>query len=345
MYLAKVIFQAHQLAQGGHYQHERSNPAEDRANNEIRREDCVVPSRRDRHREVVGHHRVHRHRNRQDHHRHEFHSPLERLPLPVRACPAKRQELVDPALGPGTVARQLSQVRDQRKVEVNQAAGQIGQDRRQVPEQRRAEIRPEEPFVRVRDHPVKEPHPADMDQWKHAADQQAEDRDRFCGACYRLAPGRSRQTQNCRDQRSSVRDPDPKDEIDDIEAPIGRSADPRVPESTQDLVAPGEESPSHDGTAKRDRRDIARARAAHPVEHVVSYVRGAFPPGLWLELPCLPWLLRRDRDACRKERVSRRVRRDCYSSDRHGKGLIGLRQVEHARLRSQLGQQLLRAAA
>ena len=67
-----------------------------------------------------------------------------------------------------------------------------------------------------------------------------------------------------------MRNADPEDEVDDVEAPVNRAPDTGVAETVDDLVAPREQGPGHDHATNRDGCEIGPARTAHPPDQVIA---------------------------------------------------------------------------
>ena len=181
---------------------QRGNAAEDRAGDEVGPEDRRLPHRHRRHREVERHDRVDGDRHRDDGDGHDLHRRFEAVPLFRRAAPAERERAIDPPPQPGGAVAGDREVRNDRQEQEQQAAGEIGVDGEEVPDERRAEVRPDQPLARVRKQPEREPRPPEMDDRKQRADHQREHRDDFGAARHRPAPARVHQPEDGRDQRS-----------------------------------------------------------------------------------------------------------------------------------------------
>ena len=156
-----------------------------------------------------------------DDHRHDRDGLLESHPFPFGASPSERQraiQLLSPA--DGFVARDRH-VGNHWKVEIGHTANQIGIDGHEVPHQRRLEVRPQVATVWNRNHPVKEPGAAQMDQRKQRSGDQGERGDGLRAAGNRPPPLGLDDAQNRRDERACVADTNPEDERGDVEAPEG----------------------------------------------------------------------------------------------------------------------------
>ena len=99
---------------------------------------------------------------------------------------------------------------------------EVGRDGEHVPDERRLEVGPEVPLVRVRQQPVEEPLAADVDDREEAGGHDGEHRHRLGGAVDRGAPRRAEQEQDRRDQRAGVADADPEHEGGDVDRPEDR---------------------------------------------------------------------------------------------------------------------------
>ena len=84
-------------------------------------------------------------------------------------------------------------------------------------------------------------------------------RDRFRGARDRLAPGGIGEAQDRGDQRACVRDADPENEIDDVEAPEDRPLQAGDAHPVAQLEAPGDRAPERHCQQRADRDQIACA--------------------------------------------------------------------------------------
>ena len=132
--------------------------------------------------------------------------------------------------------------------------------------QRRAEIRPQQSLIGIRNQPVEQPRAAQVDDRKQAADHQGEYRDGLRGAGDRLAPAGIGEAQDRGDQRAGVRDADP--EYGDIARRVARRCGLKIgdiqdPGVTHKYVAQVAQTDWEflKGSASRDRlRDRCRRR-------------------------------------------------------------------------------------
>ena len=78
------------------------------------------------------------------------------------------------------------------------------------------------------------------------ADHERKNGDGFGRARDGLAPAGLGQAKNCGDQRAGVGDADPKNKVDEIEAPKYGATNSRDTDARVKLVAPGAETPNDD---------------------------------------------------------------------------------------------------
>src|SRR4029453_13772792 len=113
-----------------------------------------------------------------------------------------------------------------------------------------------------------------MDDGKHRADHQREDRDCLGTSGDRAAPLRVHQPKDGRDERAGMADADPKDEVGDVEGPKNRPADSSHAEATVHLIQQESQPPQTPGKSKTARtrgprppapRKMPRARRTEPM--------------------------------------------------------------------------------
>src|SRR5205807_1558463 len=114
---------------------------------------------------------------------------------------------------------QGAEVRDHADVPEDDGDGGVGGYRENVPGQRAAELRPYVHRVRVREEPVREPWAADVDEREDAGAADGEDGHRLGEAVDGVTPGLLEKQKDGGDQRASVTDTDPPNEVDDGESP------------------------------------------------------------------------------------------------------------------------------
>ena len=152
---------AQRQRQGEHHR----EAGEDRAGDEVGREDRGVPARDDAGREVEGHDRVDRDDERRGQPGEEQRRHLVVVPVARRAAPAHGEHAVDmlreAAAGP---VAQRREVGDQADVPEEERDRGVGRDREDVPDQRAAELRPQAHGVGVGQQPVGEPRAAGVEQ-------------------------------------------------------------------------------------------------------------------------------------------------------------------------------------
>ena len=91
-----------------------------------------------------------------------------------------------------------------------------------VEDQGRLEVGPEIPLVRVGDDPVEDPDPAQMDEGEKPGDHDGEDRHGLGAPGDGRPPLRPEEIEDGGDQGARMGDPDPEDEIDEVDAPHDR---------------------------------------------------------------------------------------------------------------------------
>ena len=170
---------------------------------------------------------------------------LVMLPLAIAAAPAERKDakrdLFKTRFGP---VPHCGQIRHQSHVPEEQRYGEIGADRKDIPEQRTAEVRPHRHLVGQWKEPVNQPDAADMDARKNQCANHRKDGHRFCEPVDGGAPLLSQQEEDGRNQRAGMADPDPEDKVDNIPRPGNRN-----------VVAPDSDAPGHQVADERQEHD------------------------------------------------------------------------------------------
>ena len=142
-----------------------------------------------RHGEVPGHHRVHREHQRRGQRGQVEVGPGVVPPLVVGALPADRGQRVDLlAASPLDLVPHGGDVGNQAEDEERGRDREVGRDREHVPDQRRLEVGPEIALVRVRQQPVEDPLPPDVDDREQRRGHDREHRHGLGGAVHRRAP-------------------------------------------------------------------------------------------------------------------------------------------------------------
>ena len=132
----------HDPARNGECNHHRES-REDRTRDEVRREDCSVPTGDDRRCEVEGNHRVYREyewcRKRGEN---EVRA-LVVIPVACSATPTHREDAVNHPSKLGLCAvPEGRKVGHEADVPENQRHGEVGRNRENVPQERTSEVRP-----------------------------------------------------------------------------------------------------------------------------------------------------------------------------------------------------------
>ncbi len=235
-----VVLEVEPATQRDDDREDHSDAGEDRAGNEVRREDRRVPARASRHREVERDDGVHREHERRRERGEEQIGAREVPPLAIGVPPAEATARED-ALA-HRIRLPVAQHRESgispmyRKVRGDR---EVREDREHVPHERALELRPDEPPVRIRNQPEELPRPPEVQNREESGRHDGEHRHRFGAAVDRRAESGAEQIQNRRDQRSGVTDTDPEDEGDDVHAPHHRRVVAGDAEADVDLVGPG----------------------------------------------------------------------------------------------------------
>ena len=230
------------LAADHHERQHHGEPGEDRARDEVRREDRRMPSGKEGHREIHRDDRM----NREDQRRRKACEnevgDFVVMPLPHGAPPSEGQETVDELPGGGfrPIANRRH-VRDQADVPEQDRDGSVDTHREDVPEKRAPEVGPHAHLVRDREHPVGDPDAAHVDSRERQGAHDREDGHRLRRAVDRGAPFLAEEEEDCRDERPGVSDADPEDEVRNVPRPADRNvespdADP-FPEEPRDRHA------------------------------------------------------------------------------------------------------------
>ena len=141
-------------------------------------------------------------------------------PVAVRSAPAERKNAVKEFLDfRGGAIAQRRQVGDQSSVPEQHRNGEVGRDRKDVPEQRAAEVWPDAVIVRQRRQIPRHPNAADVHARENRGANHREKCHRFRGTIDRGAPFLSQQVKNRRNQSAGVSDTDPEHEVGNVPGP------------------------------------------------------------------------------------------------------------------------------
>ena len=227
MALRDQVVQAVGGAQRDGERQDHREAREDRARDEVGREDRRVPPGELRDGEVEADDGVDGDDERRGEAGEEQVGDLVPLPVPRGASPAEREHAVDDA--PDAALRAVAErgeVGDEPDVPEHQRDREVGGHREHVPHQRAPELRPERHRVGVRGEPVEELRAAEVEDREDPGAHDREDRHRLGEAVDRLPPLLPEEEQDRRDQRAGVTDADPPDEVGDREPPGDRDVDP-----------------------------------------------------------------------------------------------------------------------
>ncbi len=173
-----------------------------------------------------------------------------------------------------------------RQKKKHHAAGQIGEDGKKIPQQRRAKIGPDLALARVRNQPEEKPRPSQVADRDDRADGQRENRDGFGASRDWSAPSRIRQAQNRGDQRAGMADADPKNEIGDVESPEHRPVQAPHAKAVIHLIAESKDAGQNHAAANAYGQPVCGAAAEEGrsrSSRICSAVFAIFP-GFALEI-------------------------------------------------------------
>ena len=134
----------------------------------------------------------------------------------------------------------------------------VSRNREDVPHQRTAELWPHAHAAGIREHPVRQPGTAHVQQRKHAGASHGEQRHGFGETVDRVAPGLLQQQQDGRDQRAGVADTDPPHEVDDGEAPCHRNLNAPDADAHQEQVSDRHHQQAHQAHADEQAQQPAQ---------------------------------------------------------------------------------------
>ena len=233
---------------------------------EVRREDSGVPSGHRRHREVEADDRVHGEHQGRGQACQKQRGRLVADPVAGGAAPSHRQHSVHIfCKGHDRAVAQRAEVGDHSDVPEDHRDGGVGGDREDVPCQRRAELRPHIHGAGIRKEPVSQPGTANMDQREGARADHGEDGHGLGEAVDGVAPCLLEEKQDGGDQRASVADTDPPDEVDDGESP--RAGDGDAPDAHALQKEPCESDDQQRGDAAGNREPAKPAERRIAGEH------------------------------------------------------------------------------
>src|SRR6267378_2303164 len=176
-------------------------------------------------------------------------------PVPRRSAPTHRKHAVNNFHGllDGAIA-QSCQIRDQTDEPEHQRNRAVGRNRKHVPDQWAAELRPNSHGAGVRHHVKRHPRSAGVNEREHTRASHGEKRHGFRKTVDGGAPLLIQQKQNRGDERAGVADTDPPDEIDDSKSPADGDVDAPDAGAFDDQPADGDGHHAHEaeGNQKSD---------------------------------------------------------------------------------------------
>src|SRR5215831_4053410 len=183
------------------------------------------------------------------------------MPVASGTAPPEREHAIDrlnPALFRAVAER--SKIRNQAGKPEQERDRGVGRDRKDIPHEWTAELRPHPHGVGIGKEPVSEPGSSNVDGGKDPGCRDGKQRHRFREAVDRVAPCLPQQQENGGDQRSGITNTDPPHEVDDGEAPS--DGDGHAPDANplQKEVAHGVEQHhrGHEGDAESDEPSVGR---------------------------------------------------------------------------------------
>src|SRR5262249_12035511 len=186
----------------------------------VRRKDGGVPTGNDGHGEVEADHHIDGEHQGRGQTGEEQVRGLVAVPVANGAAPAQRQHAVKDLLGfGGGVVAEGRQIRNEPHKPEEQGNGGVGRNRKDVPDERAAKLRPKPHRAGVREHVERHPRATGVNQREDAGAGNREERHRFGKTVDRSAPLLIQQEQNGGDERAGVADTDPPNEIHDGESP------------------------------------------------------------------------------------------------------------------------------
>ena len=175
-------------------------------------------------------------------------------------APAEREHAVKYFLPifPGAIAHGRK-IRDQTEKPEEERDGEISADRKNVPHQRAAKLRPHAHGVGIGKEPVENPWTSQMQQWKKTGASDRKKRHRFGETIDRSAPMLKHQKQDRGNEGSGVSDPDPPHEIYNRKSPRDRNIDSPNPNSADEQPRDGKEK-NHEQSERNGESDPPRPR-------------------------------------------------------------------------------------
>ena len=191
----------------------------------------------------------------------------EVVPLAVRAAPTERDDLVE--LLPqarGSVPRSRK-IGNGTQVEEDRRDREVGGHGKDVPDQRRAEVGPQEAAVRIRHQPISMPDASHVDEREKPCGHDRENGHGLGSSVDGLPPRCAEQKEDRRNQRPRVRDPDPEDEGRDVGAPAHGAREPADADPVHELNEPRDRQEPDPGDRQRQERPPAQAGTAEGLQN------------------------------------------------------------------------------
>ena len=200
----------------------------------------AMPAGHQRHAEIPSDDRMDGDHHHHDQRRDDTDGGIEHLPFLLRALPSEAEHRIQPPTPAADPVARQREIRNERQVEIDSAGGRIGKHGDRIPHERRPEVRPDLPLIRIGNQVIPSPARAPSDRrrtgWRSTTEMMV-----INSAI--LVTGRRHcalvKPQHARDERAGMADADPVDERRDVGAPKDRRMQIRLSDAGFDLVDPG----------------------------------------------------------------------------------------------------------
>src|SRR5271166_135331 len=224
------IFQAVGFAKRNGEREHHGETGINRASNEVGRENSGMPAGNDGHREIEAHHGMHGKNQRRGESGKKQIGRLVAVPVACGIAPTHGEYSVDHLLVAALrTIPQGGEVWEQTYKPEEQRNCPVSRYRKNVPDERATELRPDSHGAGVREHVVSHPGTAGVNQREQTSAGHGEEGHGFGEPVNGSAPLLVQQEENGRNQRTGVADTDPPNEIDNGEAPA--NGDVNAPDS------------------------------------------------------------------------------------------------------------------
>ena len=166
------------------------------------------------------------------------------------------------------MSRTSRQIRNETGVPEEAAYREIGRYGNEIEEEGRLEIRPEVALIGIGDQPVEDPDPAKVDQGKDGGCHDSKDRHGFSAAGDGGSPGGPEKEENRRDQGPGMGNPDPENELDQIDSPHDRMHQACIAHARQDLIDLAKRAKGNSQQAQAEQGIVRLLRRRQCVENL-----------------------------------------------------------------------------